>query len=68
MTWDFITIDIEGMDYAVLSQLDLTEHECKCLCVEWNGQDEDKFTDYAAKHGLTLISKNPENLIFARVN
>ena len=66
MVWDYITIDIEGMDYAVLSQINLSAHECKCLCVEWNGKDEKLFTDYASKHNLKLIHKNPENLIFAK--
>jgi FkbM family methyltransferase len=67
MKWDFISIDIEGMDYEVLSQIDLRAHGCKCLCVEWNGKDKQKFVDYADSHGLTLIDENPENLIFAKV-
>lgn len=66
--FDFITIDIEGLDYDVLTQIDLTAHKCKCLCVEWNGKDKEKFNAYANQHGLTLINENPENLIFAKLN
>lgn len=66
--FDFITIDIEGLDYDVLTQINLSAHGCKCLCVEWNGKDKEKFSSYAFKHGLTLINENPENLIFAKLN
>lgn len=66
MEWDFITIDIEGMDFAVLSQINLSLYKCKCLCVEWNGKDKQQFVDYANRYGLTLIHENPENLIFAK--
>ena len=34
--FDFISIDAEGEDWSILSQIDLTKHECKILCVEWN--------------------------------
>lgn len=65
--FDFISIDIEGMDYDVLTQIDLKAHGCKCLCVEWNGKDKEKYVAYAELHDLYLIDTNPENLIFAKV-
>jgi FkbM family methyltransferase len=62
--FDFISIDIEGMDYQILTQIDLTKYGCKCLCVEFNGIDKQKYVDYAGSHGMVLIHENPENLIF----
>jgi FkbM family methyltransferase len=66
MTFDFISIDIEGMDYVVLSQINLSAYGCKCLCVEWNGKEKQKYIDYASLHGLNLIHENAENLIFGK--
>jgi len=64
LSFDFISIDIEGMDYEILKQIDLTEYSCKCLCVEFNGVEKQKYVDYAGSHGMVLIHENPENLIF----
>ena len=64
-TFDFINIDIEGMDYEVLSQIDLTG--VKMVCVEFNGTEPKKYIDYCAQYGLTEIHRNGENLIFAAV-
>lgn len=66
--FDFISIDIEGMDYEILTQIDLTKYGCKCLCVEFNGIDKQKYVDYANSHGMTLIHENAENLIFVKNN
>lgn len=62
--FDIISIDIEGMDYEVLTQMNLTELDCKVLCVEFNGKEIEKYVDYANKFGMTLVHQNPENLIF----
>lgn len=64
--FDIISIDIEGMDYDVLSQMNLEELGCKVLCVEFNGKEIQKYIDYAKKYELTLASQNPENLIFIK--
>jgi FkbM family methyltransferase len=64
--FNLISIDVEGYDYDVLSQIDLGSVGCEMLIVEFNGKDESLFTDYANKFGLKLISKNPENLIFTK--
>ena len=53
-TFNFISIDCEGADWEVLQQINLTEVGCQMLCVEVNGEDDEKFTDYAAKHGMNL--------------
>ena len=65
---DFISIDIEGMDYQILTQIDLTKYGCKCLCVEFNGIDKKKYIDYVFKHNMELYHENGENLIFTLKN
>lgn len=64
--FDFISVDCEGVDYEILTQIDLTEVGCQMLCVETNGKENEKFIAYAAGHGMTLHHKNYENLIFVK--
>ena len=63
--FDIISIDIEGMDYEVLSQMNLAELGCKILCVEFNGANKSKYVEYANNFNLHLVNENAENLIFA---
>ena len=65
-TFDLISIDIEGMDLDVLTQMDLTALGCKMLCVEFNGKDQPDFDWYCAVHGMKLYAKNAENLIYVK--
>jgi FkbM family methyltransferase len=60
----FISIDAEGLDYAILSQIDLSLTDM--VCVEYNGIDPEKYIAYCAGFGLKEIHRNGENLIFAR--
>lgn len=64
--FDFISIDAEGMDWQILKQMDLTNLGCRCLCIEWNSQQElfKLFVDYCYNFNLKLAVKNAENLIF----
>lgn len=66
--FDFISIDAEGEDWKILSQINLTKHECKILCVEWNSIPLNLmlFTQYANSHNLFEIHRNAENIIFAK--
>jgi FkbM family methyltransferase len=63
--FDFITIDAEGMDYAILSQIDLTAVGCKMVCVEHNSVELQKYIDYCERFGMSVKHVNPENLIMA---
>lgn len=65
--FDFISIDCEGVDTLILQTIDLQECGCRCLCIEWNGIEENKTIaeQYCNKYGLTLKVVNAENLIFA---
>lgn len=62
--YDFVSIDIEGMDYDVLTQLHLTD--VKMVCVEYNCIEPQKYIDYCKGFGLNEIHRNGENLIFAK--
>jgi FkbM family methyltransferase len=65
-TFDFISIDCEGVDYKILKQIDLTALQVKMLCIEYNNVDEQMFTEYAKIHGFKLHYKNYCNLIFVK--
>jgi FkbM family methyltransferase len=62
--FDFITIDAEGMDWEILSQIDLTN--CKLVCVETNSIETEKYIDYCKGFGMRLVYKNAENIIMVK--
>lgn len=64
--FDLISIDVEGLDYDVLTQIDLAEVKCKMLIVETNSVEDQKYIDYCSKFGMKLYHKNHENLIFVK--
>jgi FkbM family methyltransferase len=64
--FDLISIDIEGLDYEVLTQINLREVECKMLIIETNSVDDNKYIHYCGKYEMRLHHKNFENLIFVR--
>ncbi len=66
LIYEFISIDTEGLDYFILTQIDLKSTGTEMLCVEYNGKEEDKYIRYCADYGFKLIHKNAENLIFTK--
>lgn len=64
--FDLISIDVEGMDYDVLLQIDLSYVQCKMLIVETNSIEDKKYIDLVCGQGYTLYHKNHENLIFVK--
>lgn len=64
--FDLITIDIEGLDFQVLSQMNLTKLKCKMLIVETNSVEDKKYIDYCDLFGFKVIHKNFMNLIFTK--
>jgi len=66
--FEFISIDVEGLDWDVLQQINLTDVGCRALCIEWNSIPALKaqFANYCDLHGLKLAHVNAENLIFCR--
>lgn len=63
---EFISIDCEGVDLQVLTQLDLTALGTRMVCVEVNRNDQRPFDEHCAKHGMRLLHRNYENAIYAK--
>lgn len=65
--FDFISIDVEGHDFIVLKQINLSEVGCKMICLEYNRSQEtlDLFRSYCEKYGMSEIHRNDDNVIFA---
>lgn len=64
--FDFISIDCEGLDLAILRQMDLSSMGTKCICVEFNGKDEHLYFAHVRQYGFRLLHKNGENLIYVK--
>lgn len=64
--FDFISIDCEGVDYMIMSQLPLAQLGCRMVCVEYNAKDLEKYTRYAARHGMRLHWRCFENAVYVR--
>lgn len=65
-TFEFISIDTEGLDLEVLRQINLTAVGCKMLVVEVNERNTEPYVTYCAQHGMRSITRTPENLVFVR--
>lgn len=62
--FDLISIDCEGMDWEILSQIDLSK--IKMICVEHNGVETEKYVSYCEKFGMKKIYQNAENILMAK--
>lgn len=67
--FDFVSIDVEGLEFDILQQIDLDKIGCKAIIIEWNSisSNKIKFENYILPFGFKLIDKNNENLIFVRI-
>jgi FkbM family methyltransferase len=65
-TYDFISIDAEGMDYDILKQIDLTQTKTQLICVEYT-YNTVTIIDHIKNAGFTnLIHVNGENMIVGK--
>lgn len=66
--FDFVSIDVEGLEWSILKQMDLTAIGCSCLCIEYNGHLDLKmqFVSYCEMFGMRLALQNNENLLFCK--
>lgn len=67
LSFDFITIDAEGMDIDILKQIDLSN--TKLICIEWNGLDTNyiNILNHTSIFGIShIVYKSIENLIISR--
>jgi len=62
--FDFISLDAEGHDLEILSQLDL--RNVRCICLEWNSKPEMKVEFEKYLYGFTLLYTSGENLLYGR--
>jgi hypothetical protein len=60
---DFLSIDVEGYDYDVLSLLDLTRYQPTLICVEASSGD---LHGLLSRHGYQRICMSPDNLVFLK--
>lgn len=65
-TFDFINIDTEGNVRQIVEQFDFRKLDCKVVCLEWNGRDEDFYLRTLKRQGFREIHRNGENMIFTR--
>lgn len=63
-TFDFISLDAEGMDLDILKQIDL--RSTFCICVEFNGDANLKIEFDKLMIGFKIIYTSSENLLYAR--
>lgn len=65
--FDVISIDCEGMEYDILTQINLKKVGCKMIILEWNGnkKTEAKFKAYCRRYRMREIHRNSENLIYS---
>ena len=67
--FDLISIDIEGMDFKILNQIELDKTSTECIVIEYNGDKEEKdnIIKYCSKFGLDkILLDNKINLIIAK--
>jgi len=69
-SYEIISIDIEGYDYEVLSQINLNEINCKVLIIEHNNNlvIKDKIINYCKLHNLSkILHDNMTNIIITSI-
>jgi len=67
--YEVISIDIEGLDYDVLTEIDLTKYQCQILIIEYNKNIDlkNKIINYCKLHKLeNLKFDNGVNLILTK--
>ncbi len=72
---DFLSIDIEGLDFDVLKTLDFSKHRIKCLCVETihYGENSEPIRDgtlvrWLMDNGYVVYADTKINTIFVDVS
>lgn len=65
---DFLTIDVEGLDYEILSSIDFKRYPFKLICVEVGGNDNINYADAISylleKNNYFSLIRCGANLIF----
>lgn len=66
--FEFVSIDVEGHDIAVLTQINLDEIGCKLICLEHSGNEStiEFYTSYCGNFGLSEIGRSIDNVLFGK--
>lgn len=64
--FDFISVDCEGEDFKIISQIDFDALGVKMLCVETNGIENEKYDSLMLAWGFKLHFHNHENRIYTK--
>lgn len=62
-TFDMVSIDAEGLDWAILRQMPLSLMGTKLIVIEY-GEHGDQILDYC--YDFKVLMRNGENLILAK--
>lgn len=66
---DFISIDIEGMDYRVLRSLDFRKHPVKVIIAERSGEKNEKgetMNEFMSKSRYDVYGEYKSNVIYVK--
>jgi FkbM family methyltransferase len=63
---DFLNLDLEGLDYAVLEATDFSKSAPKLICVETRESQEREMIDMLAGKGFRFYCRMGANLFFVR--
>lgn len=63
--FDFINIDVEGINLDVFNQFDWSKWNPKCVCVEYESY-KNYMTNVMEKNGFRLVYTSSENLVFTK--
>jgi hypothetical protein len=70
---DLLSLDVEGLDYEVMTSINLKKHAPKVICVETisysdsgNGVKATKLINYIKKQGYYLYADTNINSIFVK--
>jgi len=69
---DFLNIDIEGIEYEVISSINLNKFEVQVICIEMLGynkiqkNNKKKIIKYLKKNNFKKVTKIRENYIFKK--
>lgn len=64
--FDFVTVDIEGMECEVIPQIDFNALGTKMAIIEWNGHDADLYDGIMRNFSFNLVHVNAENRIYVK--
>jgi hypothetical protein len=63
---DFLSIDVEGLDYAIMQTLDYSRFRPKLICAEFvpHGIRNDEAIDFVCSQGYDVRGLTPPNVLF----